>query len=121
MPAPLTLTVNGESRRTTATTVADLVRELGGDPEKIEKGRGQFDRGNLAVAVIASPKPSEKIPPVEQLLSAGALCMNIVHAATAAGWGACWLSGWDSPRISLFFTSCFSLSAWQCQLFQLQR
>lgn len=71
-------------------------RELGGDPEKIEKGRGQFDRGNLAVAVIASPKPSEKIPPVEQLLSAGALCMNILHAATAAGWGANWLTGWVS-------------------------
>ncbi len=71
-------------------------RELGGDAEKIDKGRGQFDRGTLAVAVIASPKPSDKIPPVEQLLSAGALCMNILHAATAAGWGANWLTGWVS-------------------------
>ena len=35
MPAPLTLTVNGESRRTTAATVADLVRELGLAPEKV--------------------------------------------------------------------------------------
>jgi len=35
MPAPLTLTVNGESRRTTAATVADLVRELGLKPEKV--------------------------------------------------------------------------------------
>ena len=35
MPAPLTLTVNGESRRTTAATVADLVRELGLDPAKV--------------------------------------------------------------------------------------
>lgn len=64
--------------------------------EKIEKGRGQFDRGHLAVAVIASPKPSEKVPQVEQLLSAGALCMNLLHAATAAGWGANWLTGWVS-------------------------
>lgn len=71
-------------------------KELGGDAEKIEKGRGQFDRGHLAVVVISSPKPVEKIPPVEQLLSAGALCMNIVHAATAAGWGANWLTGWVS-------------------------
>ncbi len=71
-------------------------RELGADAEKIEKGRGQFDRGTLAVAVIASPKPSDKIPPIEQLLSAGALCMNILHAATAAGWGANWLTGWVS-------------------------
>jgi thiazole synthase len=35
MPAPLTLTVNGESRRTSAATVADLVRELGLKPEKV--------------------------------------------------------------------------------------
>jgi thiazole synthase len=35
MPAPLNLTVNGESRRTCASTVADLVRELGLVPEKV--------------------------------------------------------------------------------------
>jgi len=35
MPAPLTLTVNGETRRTSAATVADLVRELGLVPEKV--------------------------------------------------------------------------------------
>jgi nitroreductase len=71
-------------------------RDMDADAEKIAKGRGQFDLGLLAVAVIASPKPAEKIPPVEQLLSAGALCMNIVTAATAAGWGASWLTGWPA-------------------------
>lgn len=80
--------------------VADLAetraRDLGGDAEKIAKGRGQYDLGQLAVVVIASPKPAEKVPEVEQLLSAGALCMNIVSAATAAGWGACWLTGWTA-------------------------
>lgn len=80
--------------------LADLAearaRELGGDEEKVAKGRGQYDAGRLAVAVISAPKPVDKIPPVEQLLSAGALCMNILHAATAAGWGACWLTGWPA-------------------------
>lgn len=80
--------------------LADLAekraRALNGDAEKIEKGRGQFDRGQLAVVVISSPKDAEKVPVAEQVLSAGALCMNIVHVATAAGWGACWLSGWPS-------------------------
>ena len=71
-------------------------RALNGDAEKIEKGRGQFDRGQLAVVVISSPKANEKVPVAEQVLSAGALCMNILHAATATGWGACWLSGWPS-------------------------
>ena len=80
--------------------LADLAeapaRALGGDAEKIAKGRGQFDKGQLAVVVIASPRPSDKVPPVEQLLSAGALCFGIVTAAEAAGWAACWLSGWPS-------------------------
>lgn len=71
-------------------------RELGGDAEKIAKGRGQYDSGQLAVAVIASPKPSPKIPAAEQLASAHALCMNLLNAAEAAGWGANWLTGWPA-------------------------
>jgi thiazole synthase len=35
MSAPITVTVNGESRRTSAATVADLVRELQLDPAKV--------------------------------------------------------------------------------------
>ncbi|MEZ5796515.1 MAG: nitroreductase family protein [Paracoccaceae bacterium] len=80
--------------------LADLAEaraiELGGDAERIAKGRGQYDLGRLAVVVISSPQPSGKIPPAEQLLSAGALCMNLVTAATAAGWGASWLTGWPA-------------------------
>lgn len=82
------------------TRIADLAearaRELGGDDEKVAKGRGQFDLGKLAVVVIAAPQPSPKIPPVEQLMSAAALCFGIVNAAEAAGWGACWLTGWPA-------------------------
>jgi nitroreductase len=70
--------------------------ELGGDAVMIDKGRGQFDRGLLAVAVISSPKPSDKVPEVEQRASAHALCMNLVNAAEAAGWGANWLTGWPA-------------------------
>lgn len=71
-------------------------RSIGADDEKIAKGRGMYDWGKLAVVVISSPKPSDKVPVSEQVLSAGALCMNIVNAAEAAGWGANWLSGWPS-------------------------
>lgn len=69
-------------------------RELGEDPVRIEKGRGQFDRSHLAVVVISAPVASEKVPEMEQVLSAGALCAGLVNAATAAGWGAQWLTGW---------------------------
>lgn len=67
---------------------------LGLDAEQITKGRAQFDQGHLAVAVIESPKPSDKIPALEQTYSAGAVCLALLNAALAAGWGANWLSGW---------------------------
>ena len=80
--------------------LADLAearaRALGGDAEKIDKGRGQFDRGGLAVVVISSPQAVAKVPLAEQVLSAGALCLGLVNAASAAGWGANWLTGWVS-------------------------
>lgn len=80
--------------------LADLAearaRELGADAGTLEKGRGQFDRGRLAVAVISSPQASDKIPLAEQVLSAGALCMNLLTVASAAGWGANWLTGWPA-------------------------
>lgn len=66
------------------------------EPEQINKGRAQFDQGNLAVAVIEVQKPSPKIPVLEQSYSAGAVCLALVNAALAAGWGANWLSGWVS-------------------------
>ena len=69
---------------------------LGLDPEKIAKGRSQFEQGNLAVVVVEVQKPSEKIPPLEQTYSAGAVCLALLNAALAAGWGANWLSGWPS-------------------------
>ena len=35
MTTPISLTVNGEPRRTSARTIADFVRELGLKPEKV--------------------------------------------------------------------------------------
>lgn len=69
---------------------------LGIDPDRIAKAQDQFARADLAVAVISSPKPSEKIPQIEQIYSAGAVCLALLNAALAAGWGANWLSGWAS-------------------------
>ncbi|MEC7257002.1 MAG: nitroreductase [Pseudomonadota bacterium] len=71
-------------------------RALGKSDEDIAKARSQFDQGHLAVAVIEVQKPSEKIPPAEQTYSAGAVCLALLNAALAAGWGANWLSGFIS-------------------------
>lgn len=67
---------------------------LGKDDTDTAKARQQFDQGQLAVAVIEVQKPSDKIPAIEQTYSAGAVCLALLNAALAAGWGANWLSGW---------------------------
>jgi nitroreductase len=64
--------------------------------EDIEKARTQFADSPLCVAVIEVRKASEKIPAVEQTYSAGAVCLALLNAALASGWGANWLSGWPS-------------------------
>lgn len=66
------------------------------DEEKITKARDQFAHADLAVAVISSPKASDKIPQIEQIYSAGAACLALLNAALASGWGANWLSAWPS-------------------------
>ncbi len=80
--------------------LAELAEEravaLGVEPEQTEKGVRQFSDADLAVAVISSPKASEKIPMIEQTYSAGAVCLALLNAALASGWGANWLSGWAS-------------------------
>lgn len=74
--------------------VARQQLEADGVPgDKIEKAVSAFAQGAVIVAVISSPKPSEKIPRWEQELSAGAVCLALLNAALAAGYGANWLTG----------------------------
>ena len=61
---------------------------------EIEKHR--LTDAPLVIAVVSFTKPHPKVPPFEQELSAAASAMNIVTAATALGYGACWLTGWFS-------------------------
>ena len=69
---------------------------LGQPADRIVKAEAQFADADLAVAVISAPKPSDKIPEIEQVYSAGAVCLALLNAALASGWGANWLSGWPS-------------------------
>ena len=74
---------------------------LGLDAEKRAKAVAGFAGSPLIVAVVASPKASEKIPEIEQTLSAGAVCLSLVNAALASGWGACWLTGWAASDATI--------------------
>jgi len=69
---------------------------LGIDADKRDKAVAQYRDGDLAVVVVESPVLSDKIPAIEQTYSAGAVCLALLNAALAAGWGANWLSGWAS-------------------------
>ena len=69
---------------------------LGLEPERVEKVAAQYRQAGLCVAVISSPKEALKIPQIEQVLSAGAVCLALVNMALASGWGAVWLTGWAS-------------------------
>ena len=68
--------------------------ELGGDDEKIAKGRGQYDKGQLAVVVIACRSPRTRFGGGAAAVG-GRPVHEHRHAATAAGWGA-WLTGWPA-------------------------
>ncbi|SFR41307.1 nitroreductase family protein [Litoreibacter janthinus] len=70
--------------------------ELGRSPDDTDKIAAMFLTAPLSVAVVASPKASEKIPEIEQTLSAGAVCLALLNSALAAGWGANWLTGWTA-------------------------
>jgi nitroreductase len=69
---------------------------LGLDSNATFKGKDQYAKGNLAVVVVESLQENEKIPDIEQTYSAGAVCLALLNAALASGWGANWLSGWTS-------------------------
>ena len=75
---------------------AQAGERLGKTAEDIAKAQGQFELGQLAVVVVETQIPSEKVPAIEQSYSAGAVCLSLLNAALAAGWGANWLSGWAS-------------------------
>ncbi|MFN7004257.1 MAG: nitroreductase [Roseinatronobacter sp.] len=79
-----------------AAAVAARATEKDLPPDACEKAVTTFTGSPLVVAVVASPKPSEKIPEIEQTLSVGGVCLSLVNAALASGWGACWLTGWPA-------------------------
>lgn len=53
-------------------------------------------RAPVIVCVVSRAAPHPKIPEIEQLLSAGAVCQTLLIAAEAMGFGASWLTNWFS-------------------------
>ncbi len=53
-----------------------------------------FTQAPLVVAVVSLAGPNARKPKWEQVLTVGAVCMNLITAATTIGYGAVWLTGW---------------------------
>ncbi|WP_159951179.1 nitroreductase [Rhizobium sp. 18065] len=62
--------------------------------EMIEVERNRFTRAPVVIAVISTAAPHFKIPEWEQIMSAGAVCLNLLMAANAHGYVSNWLSEW---------------------------
>lgn len=86
----------GEARAQVGEKLADIVKA--DDPEASDKRltleRERLTRAPLVVAVVSRAAVHPKIPEWEQIMSAGAVCYNLVVAANAFGYGATWLTEW---------------------------
>jgi nitroreductase len=60
----------------------------------VRKIKAVFTVAPLVVIVVSRTEPSSRIPEWEQVLSAGAVCMNLITAAATLGYGSTWLTGW---------------------------
>lgn len=68
-------------------------REPGVASETLARERQKALRAPVIVVVAARLKRSEKIPELEQIVSAGAAAQNVMLAAHALGYGAMWRTG----------------------------
>ncbi len=77
-------------------TLVERARALNGplneDQEAIERSR--FTHAPVVVAVISRPRAHPKVPEWEQVLSSGAVAMNLLIAANAYGFDAQWITEW---------------------------
>ena len=99
--------VPAEAREALAAKLGEIVKAEKGDwNDRDVEAAGQFARqGPALVVVLSAPVRDHKIPLWEQELSAGAVCMNLLHAAHAMGFAGGWITGWAaySPAVRDLF------------------
>lgn len=90
------LVIEGPARERIGGIIADAFRadEPGASEDRLATERDRLARAPLVVGVVSKAQPHPKIPEREQVLSAGAVCMNLIVAANALGYGTAWLTEW---------------------------
>jgi len=88
--------IEGDARRAAGEKLAEIARRNNPalDEASLANERRQFLPAPVTVGVIFSHKPLAKAPELEQLLSAGNVCFNLMHAAFALGYAASWVTRW---------------------------
>jgi len=84
---------------TSRTTLAEALLPLAArqpQPDKARAVLGKLTAAPVTILVVSTPVPSQKVPVWEQQLSAGAVCMNLEHAAGALGFSTSWITDWYS-------------------------
>ena len=86
----------GDARARFGEVLARRYRELNPQAEDkfVELEGARFTRAPVVVGVVSRAEPHPKIPEWEQVLSAGAVCQNLLVAATAMGFASQWLTEW---------------------------
>lgn len=85
------IVLEGADKTAFADALDALARTRGDD--RASGKLGKLRTPPACIAVISSPKAGD-IPEWEQRLSAGAVCTNLLYAATAMGFGANWITDW---------------------------
>jgi nitroreductase len=84
----------GKGRERFGDILAAVMEADGERAKQVEEERGRLLRAPLVIGVISAAREQHKIPVWEQELSAGAVCQNILIAATALGFVGNWLTEW---------------------------
>ncbi len=84
----------GKGRERFGEILAGVMEAEGERDKQVEEERGRLLRAPLVIGVISSAREQHKVPVWEQELSAGAVCQNILIAATALGFVGNWLTEW---------------------------
>ncbi|MGZ5960891.1 MAG: nitroreductase family protein [Rhizomicrobium sp.] len=88
----------GDARRRMGELLAESVADLEAQPspERIALERGRFLRAPIVIGVVSRVREGIPIPEWEQILSAGAVCQNLLLAAHAMGFVANWITEWPA-------------------------
>lgn len=92
------LVIEGEARARAGEILAArfIAQNPAANDAQIETERRRFMRAPVVIAVIARIDPEHKTPAWEQQLTNGAVCFNLLCAASSYGFAGCWLTEWYS-------------------------